>query len=232
MDLFCSIYSDVDKGRRFFHRFITLEGIEGCGKSTQAKLLAASLENEGFNVFLTREPGWGVLGKKIRQLVLHSEQGSIDTVAETLLFMADRAQHVRRGILPALLEGKVVISDRYHDSTVAYQGFGLKSNFPRSNALEACYQWLGCHPGRTYWLDVPVNVALERVYKRSQGLREGDEAPSKFDVAEEAFHRRVREGFLYVARKDPRRVVPVDGAQPVERVHEVLRRDALSYLNA
>ncbi len=185
--------------------FMTIEGIEGCGKSTQARLLAERL---GRRAVLTAEPGSTELGKAIRSLLLH-QGGRISPSAELLLFLADRAQHVEEVIRPALSAGKIVISDRYMDSTLAYQGYGrgLPLAYVRSLTTQAAG---GLIPDVTVVLDIAVEVGLARARERS--------APDRMEAEERAFHERVRQGFLALAREEPERFVVIDARGDVEEV--------------
>lgn len=185
--------------------FITFEGPEGSGKSTQAALLANTLKQRGFEVVLTAEPGGDEVAGEIRSIVLHS-QGEIVSEAELLLYLAARAQHVRRIILPALERGAVVISDRYADSSVAYQGYG------RGIDIEALCQLNefatgGLVPDLTILLDVPVEFGLAR-----------EQEKTRFDAESIEFHNRVRNGFLELARREPERWVVIDAVGSIEDV--------------
>lgn len=187
--------------------FLTLEGLDGSGKTTQARLLARFLEEKGIRVRLTREPGGGLKG--VRDLLLEGE--ALSPEAEYLLFSADRAEHVRKVILPALEEGYWVISDRYLDSSLAYQGYG--HGLPLPWLLEVARRaTLDLKPRLTFLLDLPPEEALGRVATPDRLERTGLE-----------FFRRVREGYLRLAEAEPERFRVVDATRPVAEVQAAIR---------
>jgi len=185
--------------------FITLEGVEGSGKTTQAALVADALRKEGRSVTLTHEPGGTRAGEAIRAIFLDPAV-SLDVAAELLLVLADRVQHVREILKPALAAGEIVISDRYSDSTVAYQGYGRGFDLKLLDELNRLASD-GVRPDLTIVLDCPVETGLERTRKRVR-------APDRFESEQVEFHRRVRKGFLEIARSDPTRVIVLDSTQP------------------
>jgi len=191
--------------------FITLEGIEGCGKSTQAPQLCAWL---GEHALLTREPGGTRLGRDIRELLLEPSRGAMSEVTEALLYLADRAQHVSEVIRPALESGRLVVCDRYVDSTLAYQGYGrgLPLDLLRSVARLATG---GLQPDLTLFLDVPVELGLKRVDKRGRYDRLESERIE--------FHERVRQGYMQLIAEGGPRWVVVQGEGTPEEVAERLR---------
>lgn len=191
-------------------KFITLEGGEGAGKSTQIARLAASLERAGISVVTTREPGGSPAGERIRKLLVEGEPGSLTPLAEALLHFAQRAEHLDRTIRPALAEGRWVISDRFADSTMAYQGYGHRLG---RATIERLYR-LVCgtfRPDLTLILDVPVELGLARA-----AARRGTE--NRYEMMDATFHERLRRGFLDIARRDRRRCAVIDTTQSIDAV--------------
>jgi dTMP kinase len=186
---------------------ITLEGIEGSGKSTQASLLRDALLNARIPVSLTREPGGSPLAERVRDLILHSSEEPMAPGAELLLFLAARAQHVARTVRPALERGEVVVCDRFTDATLAYQGGGRTIPEPILTTLN---DWAtgGIRPARTYLLDVPVDLGLERASKRS------GERPDRLERESREFFEAVRARYLELARREPERMVVLRGTDP------------------
>jgi|SRR5581483_2614325 len=193
--------------------FISFEGIEGCGKSTQIRLLAETLRADGHTVVVTREPGGTALGQTLRQLLL-SPATALASGAEVLMMLADRAQHIQEIIAPALNANRVVLCDRFVDSTVAYQGYGRAIDLAFLAQLNtfACAGYL---PALTVLLDVPVAEGLRRAH-----ARRGTEAADHFEAESVAFHERVREGFLSVARTEPHRISLISSLRPILEVHQ------------
>jgi dTMP kinase len=187
--------------------FIAFEGGEGTGKSTQSKLLQKWLEQEGETVILSREPGGTDLGKDLRKILLGHETGAISPRAEALLYAADRAHHVFSVIRPGLDAGDVVITDRYFDSSAAYQGAGRVLN-PSEVARISRWATESLYPTLTILIDVPAEVGLGRLQSRDRLEAEPTE-----------FHERVRQEFLQIAMMDPERYFVVDGTQSVEEIH-------------
>lgn len=189
--------------------FITLEGVEGSGKSTQARLLKDHLEGRGHRVLLTREPGGTPLAEKIREIVLNPMNNGLGVTAELLLYEAARAQHVHELVRPALDEGVIVVSDRYIDSTTAYQGAGRQMDLELVKRLHAIATG-GLLPDLTFLLDLPVEEGLRRA--TAGGKRD------RIEQEPVEFHERVRQGFLQLAREEPVRIRKIDGLQPSDVV--------------
>ena len=191
-------------------RFITLEGGEGAGKSTQAKKIAAALKKRGIRCVSTREPGGSPGAEQIRDLIVHGEKGRWDPLTETLLIFAARADHVARTIRPALADKKWVICDRFTDSTFAYQGAGRGLARETIRRLDAVVLH-DFRPDLTFILDLPVEAGLARTAKRPHGA-------SRFESFDIAFHERLRRAFLDIARRDKKRCVVVDAAMDADDV--------------
>jgi len=203
--------------------FITLEGPEGGGKTTHMPLLAEFLREQSYAVFTTREPGGTSIGDQVRAILMNMSNTSIHPRTETLLFCAARAQIVEEVIRPRLVRGEVVISDRYADSTLAYQGYGHQRELePLRRLLE--YATGGLQPDLTVLLDLDVTVGLGR--KRSEGEW------NRMDDLTCAFHQRVREGYLALADSAPQRFRVVDASQPFDVVHMAVRQAVVDFLQA
>jgi dTMP kinase len=200
--------------------FITIEGIEGSGKTTQVALLAAALEGRGCTVRVTREPGGTELGERVRDLLLHSGT-KLGRYAELFLILADRAEHVESVIRPALASGTIVLCDRFADSTLAYQAFGRELPLDEVRAVESVAR-RSLLPELTFVLDCPVETGLARTRKRR-----GAAAADRFEGEATAFHERVRRGFLTLAKEHPDRIHVLDTTRPREDVRrEILERSA------
>ena len=204
--------------------FITFEGIDGCGKSTQLRMLASELRLRGREVVVTREPGGTPLGTRVRQLVLDSEE-QVDPLAELLLYAADRAQHVRALVRPALESGHVVLSDRYADATVAYQGAGR--GFPDEIVAEVvALATGGLMPDLTLIFDLPVDESQRRAARRSDRGHKRD----RLDAEDAAFHTRVRDAYLRIAAAEPERVRVIDAAGSVQETQAQVMRIVMPFL--
>lgn len=192
-------------------KFIAFEGIDGSGKTTQAKMLAKGLKTLGYDVVLTREPGGTEKGKAIRELALDKEVGGKDPKLALFLFLADRRLHLLEVIQPALGSGKIVICDRYEGSTLAYQVFAGGLDFKQVRAFND-YITDGLVPDLTIYLDVPVQIGRQR--KAKQGIR-----LTHYDKKEVAFRQKLRQGYLKLAKILPSWVV-IDGNGSPEEVHQ------------
>jgi dTMP kinase len=195
-------------------RFITFEGGEGTGKSTQAKRLAASLKERGTACIVTREPGGSAGAEEIRELLVRGDPGRWSPLTEALLFYAARADHTERTIKPALADGKWVICDRYSDSSYAYQGGGRGLDRETVRRIEAIA--IGeFKPDMTFILDLPVEVGLARAKARRGG-------ETRFEEMEVAFHERMRKAFLDIARRAHERCVVIDASKDVDEVSKAI----------
>jgi dTMP kinase len=195
--------------------FLSFEGIDGCGKSTQLRLLASYLRQRGVEVVTTREPGGTLLGQQLRHALLEAET-NVDPLAELLLYAADRAQHVRTLVRPSLDAGQTVMTDRFADATVAYQGAG-RGFEPRTVAEIINLATGGLKPDLTLLFDMPVADARAR---RQQRGRPGDRGGDKLEAEDASFHERVRGCYLRIAEDEPDRVRVVDASRSVEEVHQ------------
>jgi dTMP kinase len=205
--------------------FITLEGVEGSGKTTQAAILGDWLRKDGRRVIVTHEPGGTRAGETIRAIFLDPAV-SLDVAAELLLVLADRAQHVREKLRPAIARGETVISDRYSDSTTAYQGYGRGFDLKLLGELNRLASD-AMAPDLTIVLDLPVETGLERTRARAKGTGRGSD---RFEGERAEFHRKVRAGFLAIAAAEPARVVVIDADHPVAEVSDDIRRTVEEWL--
>lgn len=198
---------------------MTFEGPEGSGKTTQFKLLAEHLLSTGRDVLCAREPGGTVIGEQIREVILSTRNDSIRHETEALLFSAARAQIVAEVIRPALAAGRLVLCDRYADSTIAYQGYGLGLDL---DALRAITRFAtgGLVPDLTFYVDVPPDMGIRR--KRQQA-GSGESEMNRLDQKEIAYHTRVRNGYLEMARAEPERWAIVDGTHSIAAVQKAIR---------
>ncbi len=196
--------------------FITLEGIEGAGKGSVIADLALALRESGQDVLLTREPGGCPLGEALRAQLLDMRNAGIAAEAELFLYLADRAQHVREVITPALQAGRLVLCDRYSDSTLAYQGYGRGRDPDFLRSLDH-FASGGLKPDLTLLLDLPAEMGLARARARNE-LENKVESEGRFEAEALVFHRRVREGFLALARREPERFAIIDAGRPLTEV--------------
>lgn len=188
--------------------FITFEGADGCGKTTQMKLLAEYFERNGTEVVLTREPGGKGLGEKVREILLNYD-GEVSDRCESFLFLADRAQNIDIIVNPAVNSGKIVLCDRHIDSTVAYQGYGRGLDIERINMLNN----LATNekkPDLTLVFDIDVETSMKRVGKEKD----------RMESAGKEFHNRVRQGYLELAKQEPERIKVIDATKSIEEIHK------------
>lgn len=188
--------------------FITFEGADGCGKTTQIQLLDKYLKEKGFNTLLTREPGSKGLGVKLREILLNYD-GEVSPQAELFLFLADRAQHIDCIIKPAVKEGAIVLCDRHTDSTLAYQGYGRGLDLNRINSLNEIATG-GLKPDLTVVFDIDVETSMQRVGKEKD----------RMESAGMEFFNRVRNGYLEIAKQEPDRVKVINSSDTIENIHK------------
>jgi dTMP kinase len=202
--------------------FITLEGPEGSGKSTQLPPLAAYLQEAGYSVVISREPGGTAIGNQVRACLHDVNNTEMEPTTEFLLYSASRAQLVREVIRPALAEGKVVLCDRYADSSIAYQGYGRDLDLGDLRKITE-FTTGGLKPDLTFLLDIDVKEGLSRRIS-------GAEEMNRLDLEAIAFHERVREGYHELAALDPQRWVLIDAAQSPQEIQQELRTIIMSRL--
>jgi len=198
--------------------FITFEGIEGSGKTTQIRHAVEFLKQRGKDCIVTREPGGTVTGQKIRAILLDPESRGMDPSTELLLYMADRAEHVNKVVRPSLSAGKTVLCDRYFDATVAYQGYARGLDL---DLLSKLHRLIidDLKPDKTILLDLPPEAGLSRAWKQiEEGTRAGFE--TRFEKEALAFHEKVREGYLDLARREPGRFVVIDAMKDEDQVRQ------------
>jgi dTMP kinase len=198
--------------------FITFEGIEGSGKTTQIKRAYAYFKKQGRDVVITREPGGTDIGEKIRAILLDPESDGLDPMAELLLYLADRAQHLNKKIRNYLSEGKSVLCDRYFDATLAYQGYARGLNI---QLIENLHEFIfnDYKPDLTFLLDLPPQMGLDRAWRQiNSGARTGKE--TRFEAEALKFHESVRQGYLALAHREPQRFEIIDASQAADHVSE------------
>ena len=199
-------------------KFITLEGIEGSGKSVQLHLLEEELKKRKVRFLITQQPGGTPFGKEVRQILLQREGAQREPTAELLLYLADRYQHLKEVIEPSLTQGLHVLCDRYHDATLAYQGHARGLGFPMVDQLAKILALR--IPDLTLVLDLEVEVGLKRARARNQ--KENSETWGRFEAEDLDFHRRVREGYQLLVQREPDRVLPVNASGTPEEVFKKL----------
>ena len=208
--------------------FITFEGIEGSGKSTQISRLLHYFTEQRRPARLTREPGGTPIGDQVRRVLLDPANRLLDPTAELLLYAASRAQHLREVILPALAEGRIVLCDRFSDATLAYQGYGRGLSVPVIRELDRIVT-NGLQPTLTVLLDLPAELGLGRARGRneSQGLH----GEARFENEDIVFHNRVRDGYLQLAEQEPGRIRVVNAARSPEEIQADVRKIVDEVLN-
>ncbi len=192
--------------------FITFEGGDGAGKSTQINKLMEHLENCGFDVILTREPGGTDIGEKIRNIILDPENKEMDAVTEAMLYAASRAQHVAQVIKPAIEEGKIVICDRFIDSSIAYQGFGR--GLGDSVSIINSYAVGEYMPDKTVLLKLKPQLGNKRISTREK---------DRIELEAESFHQAVFEGYETLEKMYPERIIGVDATGTIDEIHDIIR---------
>jgi len=208
--------------------FITFEGIEGCGKTTQLKLLARRLTGIGYDAVATREPGGCPIADQVRAILLDAENGGMAPLTELLLYAAARSQHMTEVVVPALEAGKIVLCDRFTDATLAYQGYGRgldRAAIDRLNSLATG----DVRPDLTVLVDCSVEIGLRRARARidnTTGARE-----ERFELESLHFHRRVRDGYLELAGREPDRFIVIDGSGGIEETETAIAAAVLSRLS-
>ncbi len=200
-------------------QFITLEGTEGGGKSTNLRWMESFLLEQGVDVVVTREPGGTEIGEAIRHILLNKDFDAMCDDTELLLMFAARAQHIQEKIKPALAEGKWVISDRFTDATYAYQGGARGLDMARIAQIE---QWVqqGFQPNLTFIFDLPVEIGMSRVLSRSQ---ETGQVIDRFEQEKQAFFEKVRAAYLARANQSPARYKVLDASQPIDSVQQQIK---------
>jgi dTMP kinase len=198
--------------------FITFEGIEGCGKTTQIKRLHRVLKEKKIPCLVTREPGATQIGLQIRAILLNQKSKRLDPRAELFLYLADRCQHLSEKIQPSMSKGQWVISDRFWDATVVYQGLARGLN---GRVLEKLRPFVlgSLWPEKTFLLDCPVSIGLARAWERINRSEESKKE-SRFEKEALSFHEKIRRGYLSLARKDPKRMTVIDATQTPDKMHQ------------
>lgn len=206
--------------------FITFEGIEGCGKTTQIKRLAGRLEDHGIQFISTLEPGGTRIGQDIRKVLLDSKNSHLAPLAELILYAADRAQHIEEVIKPALDQGKWVLCDRFFDATVAYQGAGRGLDMDLIKTLNDLVT-KGIRPDLTLLLDCPPETGIERAIKRNNTI--GQDGQDRFEREKMEFHKKVRNAYLDISRKEKRFSI-IDATLPEDEVEKEIFKTVSPYI--
>ena len=198
--------------------FITVEGSDGVGKSTQIHNIENYFLKLGYEVQLTREPGGTCIGDKLRDILLDVSNDEMNEMTEMLIYAASRAQHIKELIEPSLKKGKIVISDRYIDSSIAYQGYGRRLGEDAVKIVNE-YASFGLIPDLTFWLDLDPELGRKRILSRSI-IQDKDVTFDRIELEKNDFHNRVREGYKEIARKNPERVHRIDASLKADEVWE------------
>ncbi|MFT6331715.1 MAG: dTMP kinase [Lentimonas sp.] len=192
-------------------KFITFEGVEGSGKSTQTKILKQYFDDQKISAILTREPGGTKVAEDIRSILIGGDVDKMDGVCETLLNFAARRNHIEKLIKPSLAKDEIVICDRFFDSTIAYQSFGQDVDLKIINNIQESA--IGNFaPDITFLIDVDVDVSFERIKLRADNNR--------YEKMDRVFHQKVRQGFLQIAQENPQRIVVINGSQSIDKIHQ------------
>lgn len=209
--------------------FITFEGPDGAGKTTQIKHLAEALKRDGKQIVMTREPGGTRIGDQIRAILLSPEHAEMADRTEVLLYAAQRAQHVQEFIVPALNQGKIVLCDRFIDASMAYQaeGLGVDADFVR---LASEFAAAGLKPQRTYMLDLTAEESRHRLLSRATAASGNSAELDRIELKPLAYHQRVRHAFLRIAESDPDRVKLFDATLPIEELARAIISDCKRFL--
>ena len=203
-------------------KFITIEGIEGVGKSTNIDFISSYLKSRNINLIVTREPGGTELAEKIRKILLDPQKEEVPEVGELLLFFAARSFHVNNVIQPALAEGKYVVCDRFTDATIAYQGSGRGFNVDRINLI-ANWVHKNIEPDMTILLDAPAEIGMERAKKRG--------SKDRMESEQMSFYRRVRKGYLNLAKNEPKRFAIIDATKTLIEVQKDITKNLENLVN-
>ena len=207
--------------------FITLEGIEGSGKTTQIKNIVEFLENKGYDCVVTREPGGTKIGEKIRSILLDPENRNMEPACELLLYFSDRVQHIKELINPALSEGKTIICDRFFDATLVYQGYARGLSIDLIIKLHQMIAY-GLKPDITILLDLLPEIGLSRAWEQiDNGSRSGGE--TRFEKETLLFHEKIRAGYLELARLEPRRFRIIDASKNKDQVKQQIIRELVEW---
>ena len=206
-------------------KFITFEGVEGCGKSTQARLFYNYLREKGYKCVLTREPGGTPLGEKIREILLSPANKGMSPVCETLLFEASRAALVKKIIIPSLSKGFIVICDRFSDATLVYQGFAGRQNLKKLKAING-YATYGIKPDLTIALDIDTKEGLKRA-KRADSRKKKFFKWDRMERKSLAYHKIVRKGYSRLAKQEKKRIKIIKTQPTINETQRLIRREAL-----